>query len=191
MTPRHPPTVDHPVSPTGHRPDEAAGTVARQSCDAAPVASTGAARIGTAQLRWVRPGDDEGRISMFLLVIFMAFVLLAGITTDLGRVLHANARASDLAAKAARTGAQELDPGSIRAGANDLNPAAAEQAALEYVGTWRAGNPAGTEVSARAEATPAQIGVTVTWPVRFWLLAALRPSATVTQTRTANPATGP
>jgi Flp pilus assembly protein TadG len=142
--------------------------------------------------RWrVGPGDDEGRISMFLLVIFMAFMLLTGITTDLGRVLHANARASDLAAKAARAGAQELDPASIRAGADQLDPTAAEQSALAYVNTWRAGNPAGTQVAARADANPAQVSVTVTWPVRFWLLAALRPSATVTQTRTANPATGP
>jgi Flp pilus assembly protein TadG len=138
-----------------------------------------------------RDPRDEGRISLFLLVIFLAFTLLAGFTTDLGRVLHANARASDLAAKAARAGAQKLDPASLRAGGDQLDPAAARRAALDYLRDWQADTPAGAAVSGTAQADPGQVSVTVTWPVRFWLLAALRPSATVTQTRAATPATGP
>jgi Flp pilus assembly protein TadG len=136
-----------------------------------------AARRGSAR-------REAGAVSLFLALIFVAFLLFAGLIVDGGRVLHANAHASDLAGKAARVGAQEIDPSSIRAGGPTLlDEAAAETAAGNYLATHR--------LTGHVVASGQRISLTVSWPVRFWLITALRPSATVTQTRSAVPTTGP
>jgi Flp pilus assembly protein TadG len=115
---------------------------------------------------------------------FAALVLFAGLIVDAGRVLHANAHASDLAGKAARVGAQELDPASIRTGLPRLEPAAAEAAARRYL--------AEHDLRGAVAATGEAVTVTVSWHVDYWLIAALRPGgATVTQSRVAVPITGP
>jgi len=129
-------------------------------------------------------GNETGAVSLVLALIFVAFLLFAGLIVDGGRVLHANAHASDLAGKAARVGAQEIDPGSIRAGgAPRLDEAAAEAAASDYLDTHR--------LTGHVVASGERVTVTVSWPVRFWLITALRPGATVTQTRSAVPTAGP
>jgi hypothetical protein len=126
----------------------------------------------------------SGAVSLFLVITFAALVLFAGLIVDAGRVLHANAHASDLAGKAARVGAQELDPASLRAGLASLDPVAAETAARRYL----AEHDLHGDVAATGEA----VTVTVSWHVDYWLVASLRPGgATVTQSRVAVPTTGP
>jgi Flp pilus assembly protein TadG len=127
-------------------------------------------------------GSDDGAVSFFMIVIFGMFLLFAGAIHDAGRVLNANAHASDVAAKAARFGAQELDLASIRSGTYHLRPDAAQAAATAYLNR--------RNVYGEVIATETEVTVTVTWPVEFRFLSKLRPEATVTQTRTAAPTTG-
>jgi Flp pilus assembly protein TadG len=136
-----------------------------------------------------RPGlagwrRDSGGVSIFLAVTFAGLALLAGLIVDAGRVLHANAHASDLAGKAARVGAQEIDLTSLRAGRPRLDHAAAEAAAGAYL--------VDHDLRGDVAATDTAVVVTVTWHVDFHLAAFLRPDgATVIQTRVAAPTAGP
>src|SRR5689334_13749312 len=73
---------------------------------------------------------DTGSVLLFLLIaVTLGFLIFTGIVADAGRAQHANARASDLAAKAARVGAQELDLAALRSGTDRLDPVAARTAA--------------------------------------------------------------
>jgi Flp pilus assembly protein TadG len=126
---------------------------------------------------------DQGSISLFMVIVFMTAALMAGLVADAGRVLNANAHASDAAAKAARYGAQEVDPAGLRNGESRLIAPRAHAAASAYL-TER-------HLDGQVQAAADSVTVTVTWPVRFTLLAALRPDVTVTQTRTAVPLSGP
>jgi hypothetical protein len=131
-----------------------------------------------------RYGADAGAVSLFLTVAFTGLVLFAGLIADAGRVLHANAQASDLAGKAARAGAQEIDAASIREGRPRLDRAVAERAARDYL--------AAHNLKGAAAATGDGITVTVTWHVDYRFIAALRRGgATVIQSRTATPTSGP
>jgi hypothetical protein len=143
---------------------------------------TGGERQGAAhRAEWKR---DGGSVSLFLAVTFAGLALLAGLIVDAGGVLHANAHASDLAGKAARVGAQEIDLASLRAGQPRLDHAAAEAAAHDYLVKHG--------LRGAVTATDDTVTVIVRWHVDFNLLAALRPDgATVTQARTAVPTFGP
>jgi Flp pilus assembly protein TadG len=126
---------------------------------------------------------DEGVVSLFMAVFFVGVLLLCGVIVDAGRGVHANVHASDLAAKAARVGAQQLDLASLRAGTTVLDPSAAQDAASAYL--------AAHHIRGQVAATDQDVTVTVTWPIRYTLLAALRPGATAVQTRTAAAIAGP
>jgi Flp pilus assembly protein TadG len=123
---------------------------------------------------------------LFLAVLFLGFILLTGLVLDASRAQHANAHASDLAAKAARVGAQQIDPASIRAGTYRIDPAAARDAATTYLNERHLPG-----VRGQVQAGDQLISVTVTWPVRFTLLAPLRRGVSITQTRTVALTTGP
>jgi len=142
------------------------------------------ARPAAGQDQCRRRPADGGAVSLFLTVAFTGLVLFAGLIVDAGRVLHANAHASDLAGKAARAGAQEIDPASIREGRPRLDRPAAERAARDYLTAH--------DLQGAAAATGGAITVTVTWHVDYRFIAALRAGgATVTQSRTAVPTSGP
>jgi hypothetical protein len=134
-----------------------------------------------------RPHDDRppdaGSVSLFFAVMFVAALLFAGLVADVGGELNANAQASDAAAKAARFGAQELDPASLRAGEPRLDEAAAARAATAHL--------ARRNLDGHVRVSPRRVTVTVSWQVRFRFLARLRGGATVTQTRSAEPVAGP
>src|SRR3954471_23374267 len=116
-------------------------------------------------------GDAEaGSVSLLMVAVFSAMLLLTGLVLDASRAQHATAHASDLAAKAARVGAQEIDPASLRAGDTQLNPTAARTAALRYL--------AERHVHGQVQANGRLISVTVTWPVRFRVLAPIRDGVT-------------
>ncbi|MGP3949630.1 pilus assembly protein TadG-related protein [Streptomyces sp. 7N604] len=61
-------------------------------------------------------GDDRGQITAFVVGVFAALWLFAGIVVDGGLALAGKARALDVAQEAARTGAQQLDVGQLRRG---------------------------------------------------------------------------
>lgn len=138
-----------------------------------------------ARARYTRAavGPDDGLVSLFMAVFFVGVLLLCGVIVDAGRGVHANVHASDLAARAARVGAQQLDLASLRAGTTVLDPGAAQEAASSYL--------VAHHIQGQATATGQDVTVTVTWPIRYTLLAALRPGATAVQTRTAVPIAGP
>lgn len=78
--------------------------------------------------------DDRGSISAFVAVIAIALVAVAGLVYDGGQILTAQARARDLAANAARAGAQEIDLDTLRAEQRVvLDPDRATSAAFDYL----------------------------------------------------------
>ncbi|MBA4867283.1 hypothetical protein H1V43_39645 [Streptomyces sp. PSKA54] len=63
---------------------------------------------------WLAAGDDQGQVTGFVVCVFAALWLFAGIVVDGGLALAGKARALDVAQEAARTGAQQLDVGQLR-----------------------------------------------------------------------------
>ncbi|GAA2661238.1 pilus assembly protein TadG-related protein [Streptomyces vastus] len=61
-------------------------------------------------------GDDRGQVTAFVVGVFAALWLFAGIVVDGGLALAGKARALDVAQEAARIGAQQLDVGRLRRG---------------------------------------------------------------------------
>ncbi|WP_436850215.1 pilus assembly protein TadG-related protein [Streptomyces monashensis] len=61
-------------------------------------------------------GDDQGQVTAFVVGVFAALWLFAGIVVDGGLALTGKAQALDVAQEAARTGAQQLDVGRLRHG---------------------------------------------------------------------------
>lgn len=122
---------------------------------------------------------ERGSVSAFVAVIALGLVMVAGLAYDGGQVLSAQATARDLAANAARAGAQELDLDALRAGGvAQLDPARAEVAAREYL--------ASNGVEGTVLVDGADITVTVLVPARMRILPVpdrtVRASDTVTAT---------
>lgn len=61
-------------------------------------------------------GDDRGQVTAFVVGVFAALWLFAGLVIDGGLALAGKARALDVAQEAARIGAQQLDIGELRNG---------------------------------------------------------------------------
>jgi len=77
---------------------------------------------------------ERGSVSAFVAVIALGLVMVAGLVYDGGQILSAQATARDLAANAARAGAQELDLDVLRAdGVAVLDPERAIAAAYDYL----------------------------------------------------------
>jgi hypothetical protein len=131
-------------------------------------------------------GDDTGSITLFLLgAVFAAAVLFAALLSDQVRVLHANGQAFDLAGKAARVGAQQLDTTALAAGTVHLDPDSARTATRAYLSAHGIGN-------AEVTVGGATVTVTVHQPVRFHIpLLTTGSQTTVTQTRSAIATAGP
>lgn len=77
--------------------------------------------------------EDRGQATVFVVAVFAAAWLFAGIVVDGGLALAGAARAQDVAQEAARTGAQQLDIASLRHRMVRLRPGAAQGAARRYV----------------------------------------------------------
>ena len=78
--------------------------------------------------------DERGSISIFIAVLAVAFLTVAGLAVDGGRKLGALSDSRDLADNAARAGAQAVDTDTYRTtGAVLLDPAAATRAASDYL----------------------------------------------------------
>lgn len=77
---------------------------------------------------------DRGTVTAFIAVVAFALVMVAGMVYDGGQILAGQARARDVAANAARAGAQEIDLDALRDdGTVALDPDRAIQAAEQYL----------------------------------------------------------
>jgi len=85
-------------------------------------------------MRATRRGET-GQLSVFVAILTVALVLVAGLVADGGGVLAAHQQAIDEAFEAARAGAQALDADALRArGTVAVDPEGARTAAIGYLG---------------------------------------------------------
>jgi Flp pilus assembly protein TadG len=112
-------------------------------------------------------GPERGAIAVAMSLFMIALIAFAGLVIDGGAALAARGRAHDLAAQAARSGADALAPTSLRNGTSPadlrIDPRAAEAAAQAYL---RAGQATGT-----VTVTGQDVSVTAHVPRRTVLLA--------------------
>ena len=106
--------------------------------------------------------SERGSLSAFVAVVAVALVMVAGMVADGGGVVAAQVKARDLAASAARAGAQALDVDAARAGAGPfLDPARAEQVASAFLAA------AGTTGEVVVEADAITVTVSLRQPMRI------------------------
>lgn len=85
---------------------------------------------------------EQGSISLWLATSAFAMLVLVGLAVDLGGTVHAQQHARAVAAQAARTGGQQLDPSAaVRGDAARTDTAAARRAATAFL---RASGATGT-----------------------------------------------
>ena len=80
--------------------------------------------------------DDTGTIGLMLAVLALGLLAMVGLVVDGAGKARALTRADDVAAAAARAGAQAVDIGDVRAGTSTstgANPARARSAARDYL----------------------------------------------------------
>lgn len=129
-----------------------------------------------------RTRSEQGSVSALVAVVATGLVLVAGLAYDGGQIVTAQATARDLAANAARAGAQEVDIDELRAtGRAALNIDAASQAADDYLA--RTGHQGTVTVNGPS--------ITVSVHVVQPMLILPLPDRTVTATDTATAQTGP
>ena len=79
----------------------------------------------------IAPERDRGMVTAFVMSLVMAFVVIAGLALDGGRLVAAHVSAVDHAENAARAGAQEVTL--VRVGWRILDPTRAARAARAYL----------------------------------------------------------
>jgi Flp pilus assembly protein TadG len=78
--------------------------------------------------------DDTGAVGLMLAVLALGLLAMVGLVVDGAGKARALTRADDVAAAAARAGAQAVDIGDVRAGTSTgVNPARARSAARDYL----------------------------------------------------------
>lgn len=81
-----------------------------------------------------RVRDERGSISVWLVTASFVMIMLVGLAVDLGGQVHAQQRAHDIAAQAARAGGQRIQaPAAIEGRSVEVDLAAARTAAKEYL----------------------------------------------------------
>lgn len=78
---------------------------------------------------------ERGSVSVWAVLIVVAFSLIVGISIDLSGQVAAKQRANDIAAQAARIAGQQADTDSLMSGTRTVrvDPQRARQAALAYI----------------------------------------------------------
>ncbi len=129
-------------------------------------------------------GDENGQVTVFVVILAVAIVMFAGLIVDGGLALAAKVRAIGEAQEAARAGAQALDLVAYRnSGTVRLVPAQARTLARTYL--------ASTNDTGTVSVTGDTVTVTVTAHQQTQLLGLLGlDSLTVTSTGSAHPARG-
>lgn len=126
-------------------------------------------------------GPDRGSVSALVAVVATGLVMVAGLAYDGGQIVTAQATARDLAANAARAGAQEVDLDELRAtGTAALDVDAATEAAEDYLAAT------GHRGTVTVEGSSITVSVDVVQPMLILPL----PDRTVTATDTATAQTG-
>lgn len=78
--------------------------------------------------------DESGAISAFVVALFIAMMVLAGLVVDGGLAINARQKVTDDAEQAARIAANQVDEGLLRStGAVVINPDLAEERAYAYL----------------------------------------------------------
>lgn len=130
-----------------------------------------------------RCGGETGTIGVFVVVITIALVAVAGLVLDGGRLLAARRQAQDIAGNAARAGAQALDENDLRDGRAVIDPAAAATAVAGHLGQ--------TPATGTASTGDDMVTVHVEMPVRLLLLTVVgRGERTVNATQQARAVQG-
>ena len=81
-----------------------------------------------------RRRDERGSVTIWLALTSFVMMMLVGLAVDLGGQVHAQQRAHDLAAQAARTGGQRVQPApAIQGHYLRVDHAAARGAAQQYL----------------------------------------------------------
>ena len=81
-----------------------------------------------------RPDDERGSVSVWLITASFVMTTLVGLAVDLGGQVHAQQRAHDLAAQAARAGGEQLQAApAIQGRYVAVDAAAARRAANSYL----------------------------------------------------------
>lgn len=83
-----------------------------------------------------RVREDRGSVSIWMATASFVMMVLVGLAVDLGGQVHAKQRAHNVAAEAARTGGQRVQPAPAIAGQHvRIDTAAARAAAQQYLET--------------------------------------------------------
>ena len=91
-------------------------------------------RHTSGRLARCRARDERGSISIWLATSSFVMIVLVGLAVDLGGKVHTQQQARNVAAQAARTGAQEvLAAPAVRGGATLIDINAAKAAASSYL----------------------------------------------------------
>lgn len=105
--------------------------------------------------------SEAGQVTPFVAIVFLALLLCAGLVVDGGRILTARRQAADVAAGAARAGAQAVSIEDLRASnAQRLDVEGARAAALDYLAqTGRTGEVevAGDTVTVRVRLSTSMV----------------------------------
>lgn len=128
-----------------------------------------------------RGQGEDGTVSALVAIVALGLLMVAGLAYDGGQIIAAQATTRDLAANAARAGAQEIDLTELRStGTAVLDPARAAAAAQSYLA--RTGHRGTVQVAG------ASVTVSVTVHQRMRILPL--PDRAVTATDTATALTG-
>lgn len=126
--------------------------------------------------------SDRGSVSALVAVVALGLVMIAGLAYDGGQIVAAQGTARDIAANAARAGAQEVDLDELRAtGIAQLDPEAAAAAAATYLADT------GHEGTVDVAGPTVTVTVRVIQPMTILPL----PDRTVAATDSATAVTGP
>lgn len=125
---------------------------------------------------------ERGTVSAFVAVLTLACLLAAGLSLDGGRIVAARLQISDIAANAARAGAQHV--AGLRGGERTLDPARAEAAARRVLAA------AGASGSVRVSDRSITVTASTSQPMLLLRLAGVA-SRTVSASATARPEEGP
>jgi len=142
-----------------------------------------AGRLGSARRSGVERGEGA---AIWLVLVTVALVALAGLVFDGGRAVAARGEAMSIAQQAARSGADAVSAGSLHGGVDPaVGVAAAETAA------WAVLDAAGVQPGdAAVTATAASVTVTVTVTRRTAILSIVgKDTLSGTATATAQPVT--
>jgi hypothetical protein len=107
--------------------------------------------------------EERGSVSLWLITASFAMVFLVGLAVDLGGQVHAQQRAHDLAAEAARAGGQEIQAAPAIAGTHLTVDVSAARSAAE--GFLRAAHTTGAVTVSGGDTLT--VRVTDTYQTRF------------------------